>query len=225
MLGAGRTFVAGADITTLEPLAWDASAPKPDLRPLFERIESSPKPVVMAMHGTALGGGLELAMAGHYRVATADARLGQPECALGIIPGAEGTQRLPRLAGVEKALDMGVTSKPISAADALTHGIVDEVIDGDLLDGAVEFAERIAADGGPHPKTSERTRQARHAGRQRAAVRGGTCDGAEDQAAPAGAAEGDRRDRSRHPPAVRAKAGAARPRSSSSRSAPNRRRR
>jgi 3-hydroxyacyl-CoA dehydrogenase len=157
VLGAGRTFVAGADITTLEPLAWDASAPKPDLRPLFERIESSPKPVVMAMHGTALGGGLELAMAGHYRVATADARLGLPECALGIIPGAEGTQRLPRLAGVEKALDMVVTSKPISAADALSHGILDKVIEGDLLDGAIEFAERIAADGGPHRKTSERT--------------------------------------------------------------------
>src|SRR4051812_23401519 len=157
VIGAGRTFVAGADIPTLEPLAWDANAPKPDLRPLFERIESSPKPVVMAMHGTALGGGLELAMAGHYRVATADARLGLPECALGIIPGAEGTQRLPRLAGVEKALDMVVTSKPISAADALAHGILDQVIEGDLLDGAIGFAEGIAGAGGPHRKTSERT--------------------------------------------------------------------
>ena len=90
LLGAGRTFVAGADITTLEPLAWDPQAPKPDLRPLLEKMESSQKPVVMAIHGTALGGGLELAMAGHYRVATADAKLGLPECALGIIPGAEG---------------------------------------------------------------------------------------------------------------------------------------
>ena len=157
LLGAGRTFVAGADITTLEPLAWDPQAPKPDLRPLLETMESSQKPVVMAIHGTALGGGLELAMAGHYRVATADAKLGLPECALGIIPGAEGTQRLPRLAGVEKALDMVVTSKPISAADALTHGIVDEVIDGNLLDGAIRFAERVGAAGGPHPKTSERS--------------------------------------------------------------------
>src|SRR4051794_674423 len=152
VLGAGRTFVAGADITTLEPLAWDPDAPKPDLRPLLERVESSRKPVVMAMHGTALGGGLELAMAGHYRGAAADTKLGLPECALGIIPGAEGTQRLPRLAGVEKALDMVVTSKPVTAADALTHGIIDEVIEGDLLDGAIRFAERIAAAGGPHPK-------------------------------------------------------------------------
>ena len=74
-----------------------------------------PKPVVMAIHGTALGGGLELAMAGHYRVAVASAQLGQPEVNLGIIPGAEGTQRLPRLVGVEKALDMCVTGKPIAA--------------------------------------------------------------------------------------------------------------
>src|SRR5438876_12023912 len=74
VLGAGRTFVAGADITTLEPLAWDPQAPKPDLRSLLDRVESSQKPVVMAIHGTALGGGLELAMAAHYRVATADAK-------------------------------------------------------------------------------------------------------------------------------------------------------
>ncbi|MEN3336374.1 MAG: 3-hydroxyacyl-CoA dehydrogenase [Acidobacteriota bacterium] len=156
VLGAGRTFVAGADITTLEPLAWDPDAPKPDLRPLLDTVESSAKPVVMAIHGTALGGGLELAMAAHYRVATAGAKLGLPECSLGIIPGAQGTQRLPRLVGVQKALDMVVTSKPIAAGDALAHGLVDEVVDGDLLDGALRFAQRVVAAGGPHPKTSAR---------------------------------------------------------------------
>ncbi len=151
--GAGRTFIAGADITTLEPLAWDPDAPKPDLHDLLTAIEDSKKPVVMAMHGTALGGGLEMAMAGQYRVAVGSAKLGLPECALGIIPGAEGTQRLPRLAGVEKALNMLVTSKPVTAADALAHGIIDEVVEGDLIDGAVAFAERASATGGPHPKT------------------------------------------------------------------------
>ena len=110
----------------------------------------------MAIHGTALGGGLELAMAGHYRVAVASARVGLPECALGIIPGAEGTQRLPRLAGVAKALDMVVTSKPLAAIEAHEHGILDAVLDGDLLTGAVAFAERAVAAGGPHPKTSAR---------------------------------------------------------------------
>ena len=157
IIAAGRTFVAGADITTLEPLAWDPDAPKPELHDLLARVEHATKPVVMAIHGTALGGGLELAMAGHYRVAVANARLGLPECALGIIPGAEGTQRLPRLVGVEQALNMVVTSKPITAADALTHGLLDAIIDGDLLEGAVAFAEGVAARSGPHPRTSGRT--------------------------------------------------------------------
>src|SRR6476646_5623529 len=127
VIGAGRTFIAGADIGTLEPLAWDPDAPKPDLHDLLARVESSAKPIVMAIHGTALGGGLELAMAAHYRVAVAGAKVGLPECALGIIPGAEGTQRLPRLAGVAKALDMCVTGRPVSAQDARAAGIVDEI--------------------------------------------------------------------------------------------------
>ena len=96
----------------------------------------------MAIHGTALGGGLELAMAGHYRVAVPQALLGQPEVNLGIIPGAEGTQRLPRLVGVEKALELCVTGKPIKAPEALAAGLVDALIDGDLADGAVAFAQR-----------------------------------------------------------------------------------
>ena len=115
--GAGKTFVAGADIKELEQAAWSTGEP-PDLHDLLRLVEDCPKPIVMAMHGTALGGGLELAMAGHYRVAVPDARMGQPEVNLGIIPGAEGTQRLTRLVGVEKAIEMCVSGKPIGAEDA-----------------------------------------------------------------------------------------------------------
>ena len=156
VIGAGRTFIAGADIGTLEPMAWDPDAAKPDLHDLLACVEDSAKPIVMAIHGTALGGGLELAMAAQYRVAVSSAKVGLPECALGIIPGAEGTQRLPRLAGVAKALDMVVTSKPLTAIDAHAHGILDAVLDGDLLTGAVAFAEAAVAAGGPHPRTSAR---------------------------------------------------------------------
>lgn len=154
----GRTFVAGADIAALEQAAWSDPAAAIDLHDLLETIERSPAPVVMAIHGTALGGGLELAMAGHYRVARADAQLGQPEVNLGIIPGAEGTQRLPRLVGVGKALDLCVSGRPIRAADALECGLVDALIspDEDLITAAIAFArERIA--NGPRPRrTSER---------------------------------------------------------------------
>src|SRR3954468_5106528 len=117
--GAGRTFVAGADIATLEDAAGGDEGAAADLHDLLQRVEQCRTPVVMAIHGTALGGGLELAMAGHYRVAVADASLGQPEVNLGIIPGAEGTQRLPRLVGIAKALDMCVTGKPLKAGVAL----------------------------------------------------------------------------------------------------------
>jgi 3-hydroxyacyl-CoA dehydrogenase len=110
----------------------------------------------MAIHGTALGGGLELAMAGSYRVAVASAKMGLPEVTLGIIPGAEGTQRLPRLVGVEKALEMIVTSRPITAADALASGLVDAITGDDLVTDAVAFAARAIASGGPYPRTSAR---------------------------------------------------------------------
>ncbi len=153
---AGRTFIAGADITLLERTAWGDIASKPDLRPLLRDVESCPKPIVMAIHGTALGGGLELAMAASYRIATRSARLGLPEVTLGVIPGAEGTQRLPRLVGVETALNMVVTSKPMTAEDALAAGLIDEVVDGDLLDAAIAFAATRAARGGPHPRASAR---------------------------------------------------------------------
>ena len=96
IIGGGKTFIAGADIKELEAAARNPEAGGPDIHPLLTRVENCTKPVVMAIHGTALGGGLELAMAGQYRVASPDALLGAPEANLGIIPGAEGTQRLPR---------------------------------------------------------------------------------------------------------------------------------
>ncbi|MBI4520941.1 MAG: enoyl-CoA hydratase/isomerase family protein [Gemmatimonadetes bacterium] len=157
VVGAGRTFIAGADINELERAAWGDDHALPDLHGLLQRIEDGPKPVVMALHGTALGGGLEVAMAGHYRVAVPDARMGQPEVNLGIIPGAEGTQRLTRLVGVEKALDMCVSGKPIAAAEALESGLVDRLIEGDLRTGAAAFAREMAVRRGAPPKTRERT--------------------------------------------------------------------
>ena len=155
ILGAGRTFVAGADIKDLEAAAWNSSVEPPDIHDLLTRVEDATKPVVIAIHGTALGGGLELAMAGHYRVAVRDARVGLPEANLGIIPGAEGTQRLPRLVGVERAIDMIVTGKLFPVTDAHEWELIDHVIDGDLRQGAVSFARDVAARG-PHRKTRER---------------------------------------------------------------------
>jgi 3-hydroxyacyl-CoA dehydrogenase len=111
----------------------------------------------MAMHGTALGGGLELAMAGHYRVAVRDAQMGQPEVNLGIIPGAEGTQRLPRLVGMEKAIEMCVSGRPIKASDALAAGLIDRIVEGDLATAAMGFAREKVGASSPLPKTRERT--------------------------------------------------------------------
>src|SRR5512143_2499906 len=154
MICAGRTFISGADIKELEQAARNPATGGPDLHPLLARIEDCAKPVIMAIHGMALGGGLEVAMAGHYRVAVAEASLGAPEVNLGIIPGAEGTQRLPRLVGVAAAVDMCVSGKPIKAPQALQMGLIDRVIDGDLLSGAVRFAGEVA--GLPGRKTRER---------------------------------------------------------------------
>lgn len=156
VLGAGRTFVAGADIKGLEQMAWGGSSGAPDMHDLLARIEDCRVPVVMALHGTALGGGLELAMAGHYRVAVPDGQMGLPEVNLGIIPGAEGTQRLPRLVGVEAAIQMLVSGRPVKAAEALRTGLIDSVLDGDLQAGAVAFVRTRANRAGPHPKTRER---------------------------------------------------------------------
>jgi 3-hydroxyacyl-CoA dehydrogenase len=152
VIGAGRTFVAGADIKEFGKVT--SGGPRRSLLPLLLRIEDSGKPVVMAIHGQAFGGGLELAMAGHYRVASPTAQLGQPEVNLGIIPGAAGTQRLPRLAGVAKAVEMCSGGKPISAGEAAALGLVDRLIEGDLLTGAVAFAREVV--GKPLSKTRTR---------------------------------------------------------------------
>ena len=154
--GAGRTFVAGADIKELEEAAWGRGSGGPDLHALLQQIEDCVKPVVVAIHGTALGGGLELAMAGHFRVALRDALLGQPEVNLGIIPGAEGSQRLPRLVGVQKAIEMCVSGKPLKAPEGLAAGLIDAIIEGDLSNEAAVFARKVAERGGPYHKTRDK---------------------------------------------------------------------
>jgi len=121
MIGAGRTFVAGADIKEFGKMTSGQSARVDGFKPILLRIEDCRKPVVMAIHGTAFGGGLELAMAGHYRVAVPGAQVGQPEVKLGIIPGAAGTQRLPRLVGVAQAIAMCAEGSPIKAEDAAAN--------------------------------------------------------------------------------------------------------
>jgi 3-hydroxyacyl-CoA dehydrogenase len=154
LIGAGKTFVAGADIKEFGQVTSGKMQGGIAFVPMLKRLEDLDKPVVMAIHGTAFGGGLELAMAGHYRVASPDAQVGQPEVKLGIIPGAAGTQRLPRLAGVAKAVEMCAEGNPVKAKQALELGIVDRIIEGDLLKGAVAFAREVV--GKPAPKTRDR---------------------------------------------------------------------
>jgi 3-hydroxyacyl-CoA dehydrogenase len=149
LIGAGRTFSGGADIREFgKPLG------APSLHEVIARYEASAKPVVAAIHGTTMGGGFELALGCAYRVAAPGAKLGLPEIKLGILPGAGGTQRLPRLAGVAMAAEMILSGDPIPAANAKTLGVVDAVIEGDLREGAVKFAAGLAA--GPHPKVRDR---------------------------------------------------------------------
>src|SRR6266478_2532110 len=155
LIGAGRTFVAGADIREFGKIKSGKERCAGHLA-LFLRIENCRKPIVAALHGTAFGGGLELAMAAHYRVAVADAQVGQPEVKLGLIPGAGGTQRLPRLAGVAKAVEMCAFGEPVKAPAALEAGIVDRIIDGDLLSGAIAFAREVLAKGEKPRKPRER---------------------------------------------------------------------
>jgi 3-hydroxyacyl-CoA dehydrogenase len=154
LIGGGTTFVAGADIKEFGKITAGGKPRGAGMLPFLLKVEDCSKPVVAAIHGQAFGGGLELAMSCHYRVAAPSAKVGQPEVNLGIIPGAAGTQRLPRLAGVAKAVEMCTAGKPVSANDALCAGIIDQLIDGDLLAGAVAFARNIA--GKPAPKTRER---------------------------------------------------------------------
>jgi 3-hydroxyacyl-CoA dehydrogenase len=148
---AGRTFVAGADITEFgKPIQ------QPELRAIIAPLETIAKPTVAAIHGTALGGGLELALGCHFRVAEKSARLGLPEVKLGLLPGGGGTVRLPRLVGAAKALGMIVSGTPVSADEAKAAGLVDTVFDGDLLARAVRFANEMVAQGGPFVPVRER---------------------------------------------------------------------
>ena len=137
----GATFIAGADIREFgKPLA------EPSLVPVIDAMEAADKPIVAAIHGTALGGGLEVALGCHYRVAVPGARVGLPEVHLGLLPGAGGTQRLPRLVGAEQALDLMVQGSHVPAPRALQLGILDELIEGELKTGALAFARRLLAE-------------------------------------------------------------------------------
>ena len=143
----GRTFMSGADLSEL-----GSSIPVPPYAEVLGALENLAKPVVAAMHGTPMGGGLEIAMACHYRCATAGTRLGMPEITLGILPGAGGTQRLPRLVGVEAAVDLLLSGAPIDAARARELGLIDEIIGEDPLEGGLDFARRLVARAaGPRP--------------------------------------------------------------------------
>lgn len=146
----GRTFVAGADISE-----FGKPPVKPFLPDLLNEIEDSAKPVVAALHGTALGGGFELALSSHYRCALESAKVGLPEVKLGILPGAGGTQRVPRLAGVVAALDLITSGQPIVAARAAKLGLIDRVIDGDLRVGALDWCRELIASGAAPRKSSE----------------------------------------------------------------------
>ena len=149
----GRTFIAGADISEFgKPPA------PPNLPGVLDRIENASKPVVAALHGTALGGGFEVALTAHYRIAVPSAKCGLPEIKLGLIPGAGGTQRLPRLIGVEKALDVILTGAPFGAREAKDWGVVDELAEeGKLREGALAFARRLIAGRAPLKKVRDRS--------------------------------------------------------------------
>ena len=142
LAGAGRMFCGGADLREFNT---PAAAQPPATTDLRGRMERAPKPVVAAIHGSALGGGLEMALACHYRVASTGTKLGLPEVQRGLLPGGGGTQRLPRLVGVATALEMIVGGEPVDAARARAIGLVDEVVDGDVRAAAVAFARRKAA--------------------------------------------------------------------------------
>ena len=146
----GRTFMAGADITEFgkPPLS-------PSLHQAIDAVENSVKPIVAAIHGTAFGGGLEVALACHYRVAVGGAKIGLPEVKLGLLPGAGGTQRLPRLIGVEAALGIIVSGDPVPASLAAKSGVIDKIIDGDLLEGALVYARELAARNAPLRKVRD----------------------------------------------------------------------
>jgi len=146
----GRTFVAGADIKE-----FGQPPQEPFLPDLLNEIEASKKPIVAAIHGTALGGGFELCLASHYRCAIAGAKVGLPEVKLGLLPGAGGTQRVPRLSGITAALELITSGNPISATSAEMLGLVDRIIEGDLREGALAYARELIDRGAACRRSSE----------------------------------------------------------------------
>src|SRR5271170_7221321 len=141
LIGAGRSFIAGADI---RQFGTRRPPPVPGRR-THEVLDASAKPVVAAIHGYALGGGLEVALASHYRIAAPSAKVGLPEVLIGILPGSGGTQRLPRLIGPKAAMEMIVSGRHVPAEEAHRLGIIDELVpEGDLKAGAMAFARRVA---------------------------------------------------------------------------------
>jgi 3-hydroxyacyl-CoA dehydrogenase len=156
IIGAGKLFCGGADVKAFNT---PASRAEPSSRTIVKSIEASQKPVIAAIHGSALGLGLEFAMGCHYRIAQRGAKLGLPEVKLGLLPGGGGTQRLPRLAGVEAAVRMITQGEPVTADEALAMGLVDEVAAGELLPAALAFAERVAQRS-DHPVAAQRQAQA-----------------------------------------------------------------
>ena len=161
LICAGRTFIAGADIT-------EFSKPPvpPSLQGAQDAMENCTKPVIAAVHGTALGGGLEVAMCAHFRVAAPSARFGLPEVKLGLLPGAGGTQRLPRVTGIAKALEMMTSGDQIGSAEARACGLVDDVVSADghdaLLAGAVGYARQVVAEGRPLTRIRDRNDKLAH---------------------------------------------------------------
>lgn len=154
LICAGRTFIAGADLKSMGKVQ-----PKVDFFALQDSIENSPKPTVAALHGTALGGGMETALTFHYRIAVPSARMGLPEVTLGLLPGGGGTQRLPRITGAEAALDLLISGRQVSAPEAIEIGLIDRLAsEGELRRDAIAFARELAAAGG-QPK---RIRDAEH---------------------------------------------------------------
>ncbi len=164
----GRTFIAGADISEFgKPFA------PPALPEALDAMENASKPVIAAIHGTALGGGFEVALTAHYRIAVPSAKCGLPEIKLGIIPGAGGTQRLPRLIGPEKALDVILSGTPFGAREAKEWGVVDELAEeGKLRESAIAYARRLIAEKAPLKKVRDRSRQARAGARPSRDLRG-----------------------------------------------------
>jgi 3-hydroxyacyl-CoA dehydrogenase len=152
LTGAGRAFCAGADIREFNT---PAAKQSPTLWTMLDAIESSPKPVVAAIQATALGGGLEMALAANYRVAARSAQVGLPEVKIGLLPGAGGTQRLPRAVGLETALNMIVTGTLMKAGDLANTRLFDRVLDDDVLTGAIAFARDIGTPGRSHPRVRD----------------------------------------------------------------------